>query len=249
MQNPIILETFEEPEKKAHPWRRCTMGKHLVREYEAHIAPSKEHPDGTVARWHEHCADNPSRKDELSFDEIQYISKTYFASLSGPPTAGVLTKEFDDADKYDNEIRGWTQYWNDIFLPEDKLNPNLVKAIIATESSFRENPKEMKSAHGLMQIQDGTLHYLSDTKGELRNYLIRLNLSELLNPSANICAGIRWLFRKKETASATLKRPASWYEAIEDYKGLLDKILHHKEYDHRIMEHLDKYYKLLESKS
>jgi len=28
MQNPIILETVEEPEKKAHPWRRCAMGKH-----------------------------------------------------------------------------------------------------------------------------------------------------------------------------------------------------------------------------
>jgi len=70
MQNPIILETFKEPEKKAHLWRRCAIGKHWVREYEAHIAPSKEHPGGTVAKWHEHCADNPSHKDELSYDEI-----------------------------------------------------------------------------------------------------------------------------------------------------------------------------------
>ena len=98
-----------------------------------------------------------------------------------------------------------------------------------------------------MQIQDGTLHYLSDTKGELRNYLIRLSLNELLNPSANICAGIRRLFRKKETASAKLKRPASWYETIEDYKGFLDDILANRKYNRKPMEDLDKFYKLLES--
>jgi len=35
---------------------------------------------------HEHCANNPSGKDELSFAEIKFISHTYFADLSGPPT-------------------------------------------------------------------------------------------------------------------------------------------------------------------
>ncbi len=87
-----------------------------------------------MATWHEYCALNPSHKDELSFAEIQHISDTYFADLSGPPTAGVL--KFVHADEYDHLIRGWTQYWNDIFTLSDPLDPNVVKALIATESSF-----------------------------------------------------------------------------------------------------------------
>lgn len=61
----------------------------------------------------EHCAYNPSHKDELSFDEIQSITETHFSDLTGAPLAGVL--KFSDESKYDQQIRGWTQYWNDIF--------------------------------------------------------------------------------------------------------------------------------------
>lgn len=62
---------------------------------------------------HDHCALNPSHKEELSYDEIQYITQRYFKDLSGPPVAGRL--KFKDADTYDGLIRGWVSYWNDIF--------------------------------------------------------------------------------------------------------------------------------------
>jgi len=210
-------------DKKAHPWRRCPMGKHFVRKHIAHVPPSKKHSGGMVTTVHEHCANNLSRKDELSYDEIQYITKTYFANLPGLPTAGALTKVYSAADDYDIEIRGWVKYWNDIFHLDDPLDPDLIKALIATESSFELEP-EGTSAHGLMQIMNNTFKYLKDTKGELRNYLIRVTQKELLNASTNICAGVRWLFRKKETAAAKLKREASWEEAIIAYKDYWTQI-------------------------
>ena len=235
-----------DSEKKAHPWRRCSLGKHFVREHKVHIPPSTRHPNGLSIR-HEHCAENRSHKDELSFDEIRYITNTYFSSLSGPPTAHALISEFPKSDNYDVEIRGWVKYWNDIFKLDDPLDPNLVKALIATESSFDIEPKRtIKTAHGLMQITNKTHRYLRDTKIELRDYLVVLTQKQLLNPSANICAGVRWLFRKKETASGRLKNKATWINAIEDYKGYLELILDNKEYNHTPMEKLDKYYKLLQ---
>jgi hypothetical protein len=236
-----------DSDKKAHPWRRCPMGKHLVRKHEVHIPPSKKHPNGFTSVRHEHCAENRSHKDELSFDEIQYISNTYFSSLVGPPTPHNLVKEFEKADDYDIEIRGWAKYWNDIFRLDDPLDPNLVKALIATESSFDIVPKRtIKTAHGLMQITNKTHRYLRDTKIELKDYLVVLTLKQLLDPSANICSGVRWLFRKKETASSKLKRKATWINAIQDYKGYLDLILDNQDYNDRPMNDLDKFYKILQ---
>jgi hypothetical protein len=60
-----------------------------------------------------------------------------------------------------------------------------------------------------MQITNKTHRYFRDTKIELRDYLVILTRKQLLNPSANICAGVRWLFRKKETAEGKLKRKAT----------------------------------------
>lgn len=47
-----------------------------------------------------------------------------------------------------------------------------------------------------------------------------------VNPSANICCGVRWLFRKKITASSKLDRQATWIEAVADYKGILKNLPH-----------------------
>jgi len=58
---------------KSHPWRRCSRGKHFVK---AHIL------HGT-RKVREHCAFNPSHKEELSYDEIQYITQKYFNDLPG----------------------------------------------------------------------------------------------------------------------------------------------------------------------
>lgn len=215
-------ENLDIREKKVHEWRECGIGKHYVRSHSLHVSPNKTHPGGLVVTRHQHCASNPSHKDVLSFDEIQIITNKYFSTLSGPPKAGVLT-QFNNADHYDVFIRGWVHYWNDIFQPTELLNPNLIKALIATESSFdpKVDNKVRKKihAHGLMQIRSETMVYLKDHAGELKNYLVNLNHDDLYDPSANICAGVRWLFRKKLTASHKLGREATWEDAIFEYKS------------------------------
>lgn len=227
----IIGDTKQQntSDDKIHPWRICPIGKHFVKKHIVHIPPSKEHPDGETIERHEHCATNPSKKDLLSFDEIQAMTEKYFHQLSGPPKSGVL-KGYINADKFDAEIRGWTRYWNDIFSLPDPLDANLVKALIVSESSFHPDTdipaKKHGRARGLMQITDSTMTALSNHHGELSNYLICFEHLKLFNPTANICCGVRWLFRKKITASATLGRPATWIETIADYKGILEKLPH-----------------------
>jgi hypothetical protein len=51
-----------------------------------------------------------------------------------------LLSDFPGSEKYDMLILGWVQYWNDIFKPEKPLDPKLIKALMASESSFRQDP-------------------------------------------------------------------------------------------------------------
>ena len=116
--------------------------------------------------------------------------------------------------EFDHYIRGWVHYWNEIFHPSDPLDPNLVKALIASESSFKQKTNissgknVLGRARGLMQIIDKTLNILGDHKGEMRNYFISLSHEEIMH-LANICAGVRWLFMKKATATERLHHAAS----------------------------------------
>ena len=113
------------------------------------------------------------------------------------------------------------------------LDPDLVKALIMTESSFR--PKKIyylgkKTAYGLMQIMTETVKYLGGYKKYLRNHLLQIDLKDINDPVLNIAAGVRWLFRKKEIADAKVKKKgvkATWLEAIMGYKGR--KTLNHRE--------------------
>ena len=72
-----------------------------------------------------------------------------------------------------------------------------------------------------------------------------MSVDELKQPSPNICTGVRWLFRKKETASWLLKRTATWEETIEDYKAILKKKAEGKPYNPKPMEDFRKYYNRL----
>jgi len=236
-QNDFIYLHEDTPklnnDDKSHPWRRCTRGKHFVKEHMLH---------GT-RKVREHCAFNPSHKEELSYDEIQYITQKYFNDLSGPPTAGIL--KFADADTYDRFIRGWTYFWNDIFKPSDLLNANYIKALIATESGFRKNPPENPHAHGLMQLLHQSFADLQDTKGELHDYLIRASWEKILDPSTNICMGIRWLFQKRYLLAVRLKREVTWEEAVIEYKSYWDYIKKHDGKMPNGIIKLREYYQLL----
>ncbi len=231
---------------KKHPWRICPEGEHWVRTHDRQVKVSKKNPDGTTS-VEGHCRKNRSSKDEIYPPEIHKIAEQNFSSLTGPPKADSLG--FANGNKYDTLIRGWTKYWNEVFKPKEPLDPDLVKALIATESSFKPDAKTGKKdvARGLMQVRDSTIKIMSDECGELRDHLLNMDQKEAYDPNVNIAAGIRWLFRKKETVTARLKREASWDEAVEEYKGLLKSRLAGKSDKKGLMEKVRKYYKRLKS--
>ena len=74
----------------------------------------------------------------------------------------------------------------------------------------------------------------------------------MLDPSTNICMGVRWLFRKKEIVSSRLGREATWLEAVEAYKSVLKKKKagkekHHKEKQNsELMRKFHEHYKPLQ---
>ncbi len=189
---------------------------------------------------------NPSGRDQIYLHEIQDIADREFEKIVGPPCSHDL--DFPDGNEYDALIRGWTKYWNEIFQPTDPLDPDLVKALIATESGFRPESKIRAGkkagwARGLLQVTDWTQFTLSDEDGELREHLVNVDQKDMTDPNANLAAGIRWLFRKRETASAKLKREATWEEAIADYKAYLSDVRKGK--DPRPMKDLRIFYERL----
>ncbi len=214
--------TISSKAQSIHPWRLCVPGRHWVREHSLQIPPSKKNPGGSTTIRHAHCADNPSKKDQLYPDEIKEITLLNFSKVREKPCPmGLEFKE--KGNQYDDLIAGWTKYWNDVLKPDIPLEPNVVKALIATESGFDAkilaNKKDKNSARGLMQMTNESRKILGNEKGELKNHYLTLTREDLNDPSNNICAGIRWLFRKREVASSLLKRTASWEDAIFEFKG------------------------------
>jgi hypothetical protein len=173
---------------------------------------------------------NPSHRDQLYRDEMHEITDKYFSGLKGSPINDNL--DYDNGNKYDALIRGWTKYWNETLEDEEPLDPNLVKALIATESSF--NPKKtnrVKGKHqaiGLMQVTNETRKILANEKGELKDRLVNVTDKDAFDPTLNIAAGTRWLFQKKRLASIKLKRRATWEEGVAEYKSYLKEWIEFK---------------------
>lgn len=239
MRYPVAAQSHP----KIHPWRICPLGQHWVREHSRKTRPGRRNPLGLTSSVAGHCRENTSDKDQLYPDEIHEIALTRFPALRGKPSSyelgfGKATNEFDWL------IRGWTRYWNDVLNPSPKLDPNLVKALIGSESSFDArltNGKRGKhKATGLMQVTTQTREILQDEHGELRDYLVNIDQDELANPNLNIAAGIRWLHHKRRLASIKLGRKATWEEAVAEYKSYLSSYL--KNPNHRGMGTFKKLY-------
>lgn len=238
---------------KSHPWRQCPIGEHWVVTHQMKVPISNKNPDGFTTR-NEHCALNPKRNrkvisDYIEPDEIDYIAEKYFGTLKGPPTENNLG--FEDGNKYDHFIRGWTRYWNDIFKPTVPLDPNLVKALIASESSFNANPSAQNAgaagkARGLIQLTDQAVKALSMPNNEIKNYYVKISQEDTANPNRSIAAGIRWLFHKKRLASGKLKREATWEEGIAEYKAYSKEMIKGKHMREKGMIVMQDLYKRLQ---
>lgn len=194
------------------PWRICPIGYHWVKE---HLKAGKNDPTNS------HCRKNPKGKDILKADEILEITKHKLFQNPNQKASDVDLGFKGLENKFDALINGWCAYWNDVFKLDEPLHPNHVKALIATESSFNQNPNrnEKHTAIGLLQLMPRTINLLSSRSKELKNSFVDISKEEAFDPNVNICAGIRWLFRKHEIAKKR-KKTITWTEVIENYKGI-----------------------------
>jgi hypothetical protein len=245
LQKKGLVETV--PKKRSHPWRLCPAGQHWVKTHDRKVSVSSKNPNG-FTEVEGHCRINPSGKDQIYPIEIDRIAKENFSKLKDPiGKYPKLFRERYDGNAFDSIIVGWTKYWNKVLKPKEPLSPNFVKALIASESSF--NPDEISpktKAAGLMQLLPETIPLLSDEGGELKDHFVNLDQEDAFDPNVAICAGIRWLFRKKRLASIRLKREASWEEAIAEYKSYLKDIIKNKDPNHRGMGTFRKWLKDLQ---
>jgi hypothetical protein len=259
IKEEVTKETKKELKKgndveaeKTHSWRLCPIGEHWVTDHPLWVPPTDKRPGYHTTR-DGHCSANPTRgkskviEDYLTAEEMQMIADKYYSKLTGPPASGKLPEYAVGADNFDHLIRGWTKYWNDVFKPDEPLDPDLVKALIATESSFELKPLAPNAgtagkAHGLIQLTDQAIKALGDPNGELLSHFVKISTKDTSDPNLSIGAGIRWLFRKRDLASHRLKRQATWREGIAEYKAYLKDMVSGKDPNPMQMKKLDKIY-------
>jgi predicted nucleotidyltransferase len=246
--NRILKEYFPQIQKQKKklwdkkdaivysPWRVCPIGQHWVREH-----PKTGNRDTTDP----HCRWNKSRHDILKTDEIHLIAQSgIFKNVSIKASPNNL--KFPHFKPYFDElINGWCAYWNYTLKAKDPIHPNLVKALLATESGFEVNPKGGKgdTAIGIGQLMPVTIGYLSQRNKELKDHFIEITKAEALDPNVNICASIRWLFRKYEIANR--RKKVSWLKVLEEYKGITKQ---QGKKSNKIRSKAAEYYDLLERK-
>lgn len=103
-----------------------------------------------------------------------------------------------------------------------RLNADVVKALIASESGFRVDPPGNKKAFGIIQITPSTLKIVQDPKGEAKEFIFnKIRKKDLKNPDVAIPIGVRWIFRKRAMAVGKLGKVPTHEEIVLEYKGLL----------------------------
>lgn len=189
----------------------------IVKEHPRKVSVSKKNPEGiTIVDKH------PRRLDGTYLDkkEIDKIVKGYDLKKIIYPKSGKLQK-YSNSDKYDDLVAIWTDYFNKKFPSDSLLDPDVVKALIGSESDFILDPVN-DQAFGIAQITKQTFKALQDPKGEVKEFIFtKFTLKDLKDPRIAIPLAIRWLFRKKRLAQGKLGREPSAEEIILEYKGLL----------------------------
>ena len=188
-----------------------------VKEHPRKVPISKKNPKGVT------IVDKHPRHLHGTFLDVNEIEKTiqkYSLKKIIYPKSGKL-KEYPNSDKYDDLIAIWTDYFNNKFPSDSLLDPDVVKALIGSESDFELDPKN-PLAIGIAQITKETFKSLKDPKGETKDFIfIKFTLKDLKNPNIAIPMAIRWLFRKKRLAQGKLGKEPTAEEIILEYKGLL----------------------------
>lgn len=93
--------------KKQHPWRKCPIGEHWVRDHERKVEKSEKKPDG-ITIVDAHCRNNPSRHEIFVADELHEIAKQHFKNIKTLPKPDNLGNP--QGNDFDKIIGGWTQF-------------------------------------------------------------------------------------------------------------------------------------------
>jgi hypothetical protein len=209
-----------------------------VRQHSMHVPVSKKNPTGITIRDRHIRHFNGTT---LSQKDIKDIFLTYDKKNIAYPAKNKLSQS--NSDEFDDLIAVWCDYFNKQFNTTPPLEPNLVKALLASESDFKLDPSGNTQASGIAQLTPETFKALQDTEGEVKEFIFKnIRKKDLLNPEVAIPMAIRWLSRKKRLADGKLGRTASSEEIILEYKGLLKS---NSPYKKRATEKFRKEYELL----
>lgn len=209
----------------------------IVREHPRRVPVSKKNPFGlTTVDRHLRYVDGKF----LDFALIQSTFEKYKKVGIQYPSKGKL--EIPNEDLYGDQIAVWVDYFNKNLALKDPLDPDMIKALIASESTFKPNAVN-RQATGLTQVTTDTLKILQDLNGESKDFVFKnIRKKDLKDPNVSIALGVRWLAYKKTYAEKILKRKVTSDEVIQVYKGILnDKSDKAK----KIMEKYREYYEKL----
>ena len=177
--------------KKPTNTEMCPPGYHIVK---GHYRKTK---DGKT--WvDQHQRKNRSKSKKLTYypENLLYL----FWNNNNKYKLLKSIKGFKGFHELDPIIQFWLEYWASKFRQFPKIDPLLIKAIIAKESSFnpKADPKVAhSSAYGLMQIVDKSRAALSGSiKSSVSMEFIVVTRKDLEDPVINIAVGIRWLIVK-----------------------------------------------------
>jgi hypothetical protein len=189
----------------------------VVKEHKRRVSASTKNPSGST------LVDRHLRRLPGTFldpETILEIVKAYNTKGLNFPTAHALG--CPDGNKYDKQIAIWTDYFAKKFKDEPAIHPNIIKALIGSESSFEVDPPGNKVALGIAQITKQTFKVLQAADGEAKEFIFKgVRQKDLKNPDVAIPMGVRWLYVKQKLAKHKLGYWPSPEELILEYKGML----------------------------
>ncbi|MCM2323423.1 MAG: lytic transglycosylase domain-containing protein [Oligoflexia bacterium] len=215
----------------------------IVRAHRRRVPVSSKNPTGvTIVDRHPRQLHGPA----LSAQDLRSITATRDRKGLVYPKDGKLG--FRDGNRYDELIAVWVDFFNEKFgvtPPDCPLDPDVIKALIASESGFEKNPKNPQ-AIGIAQITPETLRILLNPEGETKDFIFKgIRQKDLKDPELAIPMGIRWIFRKRRLAEGKLGRGATPEEIVLEYKGLLGS---KSEYQQQALKKFREHYAILKKK-
>lgn len=208
-----------------------------VHTHSRHVKPSLKNPNG-ITIVDQHLRRLPGTY--LDEKEIYKIMNGY--SLKGIKKPSNNNLESPDGNLYDDQIALWADYFNKLLNIKPSLDPNMIKALIGSESNFKTDAKTPQ-AIGIAQITKQTLKIVQDPNGEVKDFIFNnIKQKDLENPDIAIPIAVRWLTHKKFMAERKLGLPATHEDIILEYKGLLKS---DSTYKNKALTKYRKYYDLL----